>query len=115
VKITNNTAGSLPIQNQNNDNDSPIRQAAQGMEANFIREMMKAMRETVDESEETKNNRGLQIFRGMLDDEYAEKAARNPGLGVADLIVKQLTEAAESKNTGPANVRTINESDLLRK
>ena len=61
--------------------DHPLWQAAQGLEANFLKEMMKNMRKTVQESPEMENSRGYQIFRGMLDEHYAETAAKTQGIG----------------------------------
>lgn len=66
--------------------------AAKGMEANFMREMMKVMRNSVDESEDVRNNQSIQIFRGMLDDHYADAAANNNSLGIAEMIVRYLTQ-----------------------
>lgn len=104
------TAQSLP-------KESPLRQAAENMEANFINELIKNMRNTVGESEEDKSNRGLQIFRGMLDEEYSQKAAKSNGIGLADLIVRQVIELEQSSRRapGPVPVREVNENDLIKK
>ena len=75
--------------------DPRLREAAEGMEANFMKQMVRAMRASVDENEETKNNQAIQLFRGMLDDHYAEQAARQAsggGIGIAEMIVRYLTQ-----------------------
>ena len=73
--------------------DPRLREAAEGMEANFMKQMVRAMRASVDENEETKNNQAIQLFRGMLDDHYAEQAARQAsGGGIAEMIVRYLTQ-----------------------
>jgi peptidoglycan hydrolase FlgJ len=97
------------------DKESPLWQAAEGMEANFLKEMLRNMRKTVQESPEMQNNRGYQIFRGMLDDQYAETAAKTQGIGLAEIIVKQVLEMQNP--TAPANpvVREINKSDVIGK
>lgn len=96
--------------------DSPLREAAQGMEANFLKEMLRNMRNTVGESEDDKNNKGLQLFQGMLDDEYAQKAAKTQGIGLAELIVKQVTEMQEAQNRrGPIPVKSVSENDFIKK
>lgn len=97
------------------DKDSPLWQAAEGMEANFLKEMLKNMRKTVEESSEMKNNRGFQIFRGMLDDHYAETAAKTQGIGIAELIVNQVLEMQRQQENRPVEVREINKSDVLKK
>ena len=71
--------------------DPRLKEAAEGMEANFVKQLMKSMRSTVEESPETRDNQGIQIFRGMLDDHHAEAAARGRGLGIAEMIVRYLT------------------------
>jgi Rod binding domain-containing protein len=76
-------------------NDDPritpeMREAAEGLEANFTAEMMKAMRGTVDESEFSLNNTGTQIYQGMLDQNYAEIAARGNSLGLSGQIIDYL-------------------------
>ena len=96
--------------------DSPLWQAAEGIEANFLKEMLKNMRKTVQEPEMEKN-RGYQVFREMLDDQYAEKAAQNRGIGLAELIVNQVLE---SQNQGrdpaaPVAIRNLNKSDMIGK
>ncbi len=92
-------------------------EVAKGMEANFMKEMVRAMRKTVPENEEDQNNRALQIFRGMLDDEYSEKASQQgDGIGLAEMIVKQVKEMAEQqKARGRVLVRDLNPGDIMRK
>ncbi|MCO5142368.1 MAG: rod-binding protein [Oligoflexia bacterium] len=91
--------------------------AAQGMEMTFVREMIKGMRKTVQESPEMKNNQGFQIFRSMLDDQYAEITVQSQGIGLAEMIVKQVTEMEESERVKNSSVRVreLNKSDLIRK
>lgn len=72
--------------------DQRLVKAARGMEANFMKQMVRAMRTSTQESPETKNNKGLQLFRGMLDDKYADSAADQGGVGIADLIIRHLLE-----------------------
>lgn len=97
--------------------DHPLWQAAQGMEANFMKEMVRNMRKTVQESPEMEQSRGYQIFRGMLDDQYAEQAVKTQGIGLAELIVRQVMEMQENARAaaGPVPVREVNKSDVLRK
>ncbi len=95
--------------------ESPLWKAAEGMEANFLKEMLKNMRKTVQESPEMQNNRGLQLFRGMLDEHYAETAAKTQGIGLAELIVKQVMEMQELARRQDVEVRELNKSDTIRK
>ena len=97
--------------------DSQEWQVAEFFEAHFLKEMVKNMRKTVQESPETKNNRGLQIFREMLDGHYAETAAKSQGIGLAEMIVKQILEAQQLQDArqGPVPVRELNKSDTIKK
>ena len=98
------------------DRGSPLWQAAQGMEANFLKEMLRNMRKTVQESPELANSKGYQVFRGMLDDHYAETAAKTQGIGLAELIVKQVMEMQNAaRPRHPVQTRELNKSDVLRK
>lgn len=105
---------SSPVRDPEWDNrESPLWKAAKGMEANFMKEMMRNMRKTVDENEADKNNKGLQVFRGMLDDEYAETATRTQGIGLAEIIVKQLLEQNRPQPMN-VSVRNLNETDYKK-
>lgn len=96
--------------------NSPLWQAAESMEANFLKEMLKNMRKTVQESPEMANNRGYQIFRGMLDEQYAETAAKSQGIGLAELIVKHVMEMQDAaRPRGPVQVRDLDKSDIIGK
>lgn len=95
--------------------ESPLREAAEGMEANFMKELIRNMRNTVGESEEDKNNKTLQIFRGMLDDEYAEKAAKTNSIGLADVIERQVKDMEQSQNGARPQVRELNKNDFIKK
>jgi len=97
------------------DRDSPLWQAAEGMEANFLKEMLRNMRKTVQEGPEMKNNQGFQIFRGMLDDHYAETAAKTQGIGLAEIIVNQVLDMQRAQDAKPAVVRDLNKSDTIGK
>lgn len=64
--------------------------AAQGMEAMFLDYMLKVMRETVPKQDMDLESPATNIYRGMQDSEFAQKAARAGGIGLADQIVAYL-------------------------
>jgi Rod binding domain-containing protein len=80
----------VPRQNDDPRITPEMRQAAEGLEANFTSEMMKAMRGTVDESEFSLHNSGTDIYQGMLDNQYAEIAAQGNSLGLSGQIIDYL-------------------------
>lgn len=94
----------------------PLWEAAQGMEAQFMKEMLRNMRKTVQESPEMANNRGFQIFRGMLDDHYAEQAVKTQGIGLAEIIVKQVLDSQRPAPVPdhPVAVRELNKNDTVK-
>lgn len=72
--------------------------AAEGMEAVFTREMMKAMRGTVEKSEFSLRNSASDIYQGMLDEEYSEIASRQNSLGLAQQIVDYMLRSQANPN-----------------
>jgi len=73
--------------------DPATREAAQGMEAMFIDHMMQTMRKSVGKSEMSLSNGASEIYQGMLDSEYSQRAARAGGVGLAEQIVAYLQSA----------------------
>jgi flagellar protein FlgJ len=70
--------------------DAKFREVSQMYEKQFLREMMKSMRSTVQDGGLVKVNQGEQIFREKLDDEYVEKWGDKGGIGLSDMIYEQL-------------------------
>ncbi len=64
-----------------------MRKAAEGLESVFTSEMMKSMRSTVEPSEFSLHNSATDIYQGMLDQEYADTAARQNSLGLSEQII----------------------------
>jgi flagellar protein FlgJ len=71
--------------------DPQMLEAAEGMEAMFIDYMMKVMRETVPKNEMDLESPASQIYRGMQDTAYAQKAAHQGGVGLADQMIAYLS------------------------
>lgn len=74
--------------------------AAEGMEAMFLDYMMKVMRQTVPKNEMDLESPATEIYRGMLDSEFAQKAARTGGIGLADQIIAYLELQGYNRNKG---------------
>lgn len=72
--------------------DAKLRQACQGMETVFLSLLLKEMRATVPT--DPLNSHGEEIFRSFLDDELAKTSARAGGIGLADMLYRQLAPAA---------------------
>ncbi|MFP5520147.1 MAG: rod-binding protein [Bdellovibrionia bacterium] len=69
-----------------------LRDVANMYEKHFLRQMVKAMRSTVQESGFIQTNHAEKIFREQLDDQYVESWGKQGGVGFSDLIYNQLIE-----------------------
>ena len=69
-----------------------FREVSDLYEKNFMREMLKAMRSTVQESGFVKTNQAEKIFREQLDDHYVDKWSEKGGVGFSDIIYDQLMQ-----------------------
>ena len=69
-----------------------LREACEGFEAMFLSMMYKQMRATVPEGGLFgKKSNALKIFEDMRDTELMNAAAKSGGIGIADMMYKQLT------------------------
>ncbi len=69
-----------------------LKKACTDFEAIFIKQMFKAMDKTVEKSGLLDGGMAETYFKDMLLDSYADKAADNSGLGIADMMYRQLSE-----------------------
>jgi flagellar protein FlgJ len=74
--------------------------SAEGMEAMFLDYMLKVMRETVPKNEMDLESPATAIYRGMMDSEYAQKAAHHGGIGLADQIIAYLDSRGYTQSQG---------------
>ncbi|WP_413289982.1 rod-binding protein [Bdellovibrio sp. HCB337] len=89
MKVPAGRNGALPPQKSI---DEKLHDVSKDYEKHFLGEMMKAMRSTVHESGFLKSNNAEKIFRDQLDQEYVSKWGDKGGIGLADLIYKQMVE-----------------------
>jgi len=74
------------------DRNGELYKACVDFESLFIKQMLDAMRTTVNKQDDILGG-GLsqEIFEGMLYDEYAKKMAETAQFGLADLIYRQVS------------------------
>ena len=77
--------------------DDPYRKVAKLYEKQFLREMVKAMRGSVQRSDLVETSLGQKIYEENLDNEYVEKWGDSGGIGLADMIYEQLMERYGNK------------------
>lgn len=73
-------------------NRKKIAQLSEDFEAIFLQLMLKSMRETVPKSGLVDGGNGEDVFRSMLDSEYAQNMAKQRFSGIADSIERSLLE-----------------------
>ncbi len=82
----------VPLKGETKDPDAQIRNVAKLYEKQFLREMVKAMRQTVSESGLTKADAGRALYQEQLDQEYVEKWGDQGGIGLSEMIYNQLKD-----------------------
>lgn len=75
------------------------RKVAREFEAMFVGQMLKSMRTTVPESGLT-GGHAEEIYRGMLDQEYASAIASQRSLGLAQMLESQLIRQNQVRPAG---------------
>jgi len=73
-----------------NKDVAQIKKAAQDFEAIFINQLLKSMRNTVEESKLWGDGRDMKLYRSLLDEQLASQMAKTGGIGLADLLAEQL-------------------------
>ncbi|TAJ81100.1 MAG: flagellar assembly peptidoglycan hydrolase FlgJ [Gallionellaceae bacterium] len=112
--ISANDIGSLAVDTQNLDKlrlqakqspDQALKGAAQQFEQVFLNMMLKSMREATPQ-EGMFDNEQTKMFTGMLDQQLAQSMSSGHGIGLADVMVRQLGHASPTAgaaaNTGAA-------------
>ena len=84
------------------EEDKKMREACQGMEAVFLNLMLSRMRDTVPKSGLTGSSSQENIMRSMLDTEMTKNLAQTGGIGLADMIYRQLLQEKNAVKTSQA-------------
>ena len=69
-----------------------IDEVARMYEKQFLREMVKAMRSTVSESDLVPQSMGEKIYRSQMDEEYVEQWSNQGGTGLSNMIYEQIMD-----------------------
>ena len=73
-----------------------LKSACDDFEAIFIKQMLDSMKKTINRSNLVKRNMGEEVFDDMLYDEYAKKMSGTAGLGIGNMMFKQLSRQMPS-------------------
>jgi len=96
--------------------DAKLRDASKMYEKQFLREMVKAMRSTVNYSEMSKPGYAEKIYQNQLDNQYAENWGETGGIGLSQLIFEQIKNRHfKNKNIPkPSGPIPINQKRFLK-
>lgn len=67
-----------------------IKKVSRDFEALYLNMMLKSMRQTVAEDKVTGGGKAEETYRFLLDQEYTNAAAKRGGVGIANMIEKEL-------------------------
>jgi len=77
------------------DPESTLKEAARQFEALLLDQLVKSMRTAVP-ANSLFDGEGMRVYNDLLDHEFASKLAAQGGLGFADMLVRQLSQARSS-------------------
>lgn len=77
--------------------DERVQKAAEMYEDQFLREMVRAMKKSIPESDLVKKNMGEKIFQDQLDETHVEAWVNKGGVGLADLIYNNIMDRVRSE------------------
>ena len=82
-----------------------IHKTAVEFQSLFVEMMLKSMRDTVNQDKLTGGGHGEEVYGSLLDREYASAVSRRGGLGLAEIIERQLlAQEGGSKEVIKGNV-----------
>jgi flagellar protein FlgJ len=83
------------------DPTQAIRKTAEQFEAHFLQQMMKSMRDTVEKSDLVESN-NMEMYQDLMDKEVAMKMVQRGGIGVANMLEKQMLKQSAELSTQQA-------------
>jgi Rod binding domain-containing protein len=95
------------------DPKQAIRQTAEQFEAHFLQQMMKSMRDTVEKSDLVEHS-NMEMYQDLMDKEVAVKMVQRGGIGVANMLEKQMLKQSSEVSTQQAlQLRPVSPAESL--
>jgi flagellar protein FlgJ len=96
--------------------DRKLKKAAKMYEEQFIRQMVKAMRKSVNHSALTKPSFGEKIYQEQLDDKYVGSWVDRGGTGFGEMVYNQLVERfyPQLQKQAPKEIRPVDITDRYK-
>lgn len=86
------------INKRENKEKEDLKKVSQDFEALFLKKLFDEMDKTVDRKNSLfDGGNAEEIFRGMLNDERAKSISKSGGIGLSELIYKQLSSEIKEK------------------
>ncbi len=83
----------------NSKDDEQLKKACKGFESYFIQTMYKEMRKTtMSDSSFMPKGQAEQMFQDMLDEENSKNATEGGGIGLAQMLYKQMSKSNTAVN-----------------
>lgn len=87
--------------------DNELMKAAKEFESIFTNMVMQKMKEMVPDSGLLGGSSKVKFFESMLFEEYSKTSAKTQGIGLADMIYKQLSRYASAEDLKPAGEKDL--------
>ncbi|MEH6477763.1 MAG: rod-binding protein [Sneathiella sp.] len=81
--------------NSNSAKDLAARASAEDFEAFFLSQMMNNMSSGLETDETFGGGQSEKIFKSMLNDEYSKSMSRQGGIGIADMVYREILALQE--------------------
>jgi Rod binding domain-containing protein len=99
IQSTMAVAQAAPVQAPHaTANVAAAKKAAQDFESVFLSQLMGSMFEGISTDPPFGGGQGEQMFRSMMIDEYAKKITAQGGIGLSDIVTRQLLKGQEVKS-----------------
>jgi Rod binding protein len=96
-------AGQVPAAGRRTQDDAKLKAACREMEAVFLNMLLGEMRKSVPKGGLIDESSGEEIMRSMLDSELTKNMSQAGGIGLADMLYRQLSpKENRSRNKGQA-------------
>lgn len=90
------TEGHVVNEAAKDQQDKELKEACKGFEAMFLNMMFKQMRATVPTDTLFGESNAKKIYQDMYDEKLTENIADSGGVGLADMLYKQLSKSAQT-------------------
>ncbi|WP_432407009.1 rod-binding protein [Wukongibacter sp. M2B1] len=77
---------------KSSNDDEKLQATCKQFESMLLNMLMKSMRKTVVDGGLIEKSHAREMFEGMLDEEIAKEASKEKGIGLAELMYKQLSK-----------------------